>query len=127
MTTYCLDTDFLIEVLRGEPPAARLFREIVEEGVPRVSAVTAFELTDVAGARRRTSAMDLLAALEVVPLDGSVAVAASRISLDLRARGREMPMADLVIAATCLLRGMTLVTRNAKHFGRIRRLEIVAW
>ena len=127
MSPYCLDTDFIIDVLKDDPNALALLRVIEARERPYVSAITAFEATDVPGKRRRAIALEALGAFEILPVDGSVAVAASRMSVELGSTGRDLPMPDLLIAATCALRGLTLVTRNAKHFGRIRGLKTVAW
>lgn len=123
----CLDSDFLIEVLRGNPAAGRLLRRL-ERGEPlAVSAIAAYEVTDTIRPGARERALAALDSLDILPLDGSVAVAASRISTELRKAGRPVPMGDLLIAATCLLHDRPLVTRNTKHFGRIRGLRLVRW
>lgn len=127
MSAYCLDTDFIIDVLRDDPDARALLRDVEARDRPYISAITAFEATDVPGKRRRAIALDALGAFEILPVDGSVALAASRMSIELGSAGRDVPMPDLLIAATCALRGLTLVTRNAKHFGRIRGLKTVSW
>jgi hypothetical protein len=125
--THCLDSDFLIEALRGDPSALRLLRSLEAAGQPCVSAVTAFELTDTTRPRMRAGALAALGALRIVDVDGSAAIAASALSVRLRDDGRPVPMGDLLIAATCLLHDLPLVTRNERHFGRIPRLRLVAW
>jgi predicted nucleic acid-binding protein len=124
---HCLDSDFLIEVLRGDAAAIRLLRAIEAEGRPRISAVSAFEVTDTVRPARREAALAALATLEVLPVDGSVAVAASQMSVALREGGRVVPMADLLIGATCVLGDLVLVTRNTKHFARVRGLRLATW
>ena len=127
MSPHCLDSDFIIDVLAGHAGALALLRSIEAKERPAISSITAFEVTDVPSGRRRNVALDALAAFDILPVDGSTAVAASRMAVDLSSAGRDLPMPDLLIAATCVLRGFTLVTRNAKHFGRIRGLKTVSW
>lgn len=127
MSPHCLDSDFVIDVLEDHPRALALLRSIEADERPSISSITAFEITDVPSGRRRNVALEALSAFDIHPVDGSTAVAASRMSVDLSLAGRALPMPDLLIAATCVLRGLTLVTRNAKHFGRIRGLKTISW
>lgn len=124
---HCLDSDFLIEYMKGMKAAGDLLRDVAEDGAPSVSAVSAFEVTHTRSAAVRDAAVAFVSSFDVFPVDGSTAFAASRLAVDLRARGRELPMADLLIAATCLLHDLTLVTRNRKHFSQVPRLRVRSW
>ena len=124
---HCLDSDFLIEVLRREPRAVAALADIEAEGRPHASVITAMELTDTDSAKARAAALDALGTLVLEPIDGSVAIAASAMSQRLRRVGREVPRGDLLIAATCVLRDLELVSRNRRHFARIPRLRLRAW
>lgn len=123
---YCLDSDFLIDVMRGQRAAVALLDEFGSSR-PFVSAVTAYEATDTRNLAVREAAFAMLETVDIVPVDGSIAFVASRHSAALRARGRPLPTADLLIAATCLLRRLTLVTRNRRHFARIPGLRVLSW
>lgn len=123
----CLDSDFLIEVLAGDAAALSLLEDLQRASTPSISAVSAYEVTNIDVPRKRALAIEALATVDIVPVDGSVALAASHLSIELKRAGRQLPPADLLIAATCVLRGLTLVTRNAKHFGRIHGLKTRAW
>lgn len=52
----------------------------------------------------------------VLPVDLSVARTAAAITDRNAARGLDPGLADVVIAATALAHGMTLLTRNLRHF-----------
>jgi tRNA(fMet)-specific endonuclease VapC len=124
---HCLDPDFLIEVVRGERSAVALLKQLERQERPTISAITAFEVTDTDRERDRALLVDFVGTFDIAVVDASVAIAAAQLSQALRARGRAIPPGDLLIAATCVLRGLTLVTRNRRHFDRIRGLRLRSW
>lgn len=124
---YCLDSDFLIEVLRGSERARPLMEKLVSDGSLFTSAITAFEITDVPQPIQREKALALLLTTEILPVEGSTAMAASGLSQKLARQGEPVPRSDLLIAATCLLKDLTLVTRKTRHFGRVPRLRMRTW
>lgn len=118
------DTDVLIDFLRGRGAAERVALELSTGGL-HTTAISAFEL--VAGARvgREQRAVEtLLAAVTVLPLDLSGARRAGAVRRELESSGTAIGMADSLIAGTCLDRGATLLTRNAKHFERVPGLSL---
>jgi predicted nucleic acid-binding protein len=74
------------------------------------------------GEEERTRA--LLRALTVLPVDRDVAEQAGEIVRGLRAKGETLGLADALIAATCLLHGLTLVTLNVRHFSKVAELAL---
>jgi predicted nucleic acid-binding protein len=46
------------------------------------------------------------------------------LRVDLRRRGQIIPDFDLLLAATALHHDLTILTRNARHFGRISDLTL---
>lgn len=109
-----VDSDVLIEYLRGRPGAVE-FVEGVEDDL-LVSVVTLAEL--LAGVRddeehRRVDEFRL--AIEVAPVTEEIARQAGALRRQyLRSHGLALP--DAFIAATALSRGAILVTFNRKHF-----------
>ncbi|HEY8086542.1 MAG TPA: type II toxin-antitoxin system VapC family toxin [Polyangiaceae bacterium] len=118
-----VDTNVISELARPRPNA-RIVRWLGEQSRIHLSVVTLEELAfGVArasgGARTRLSAwFDGLLAARPALLDVTPAIA--RASGELRAaregRGRRVAMADMLIAATALANGLTLVTRNVRDF-----------
>ena len=69
---------------------------------------------------------DLLAAVEVVPYTRSTAFLAGKIDGEQRALGVTIPSMDLLIGATALEFGYSLVTVNLRHFQLIPGLNVIS-
>lgn len=131
--TYMLDTDTVIAFLRGETQAVQAFaRHAAGEFV--ISAMTTAELLLgpklVRGSRRdevMAAVRAFLEAVEVLPFDNAAAEVFAECAAELRRGGRNIGDADLIIAATAMARGCTLVTHNQRHFARIETLPCVDW
>ncbi len=61
---------------------------------------------------------------EILPYTIEIAKLAAKIDAELTRRGTPISFADVMIAATSLHHGLTLVSRNVKHFVRIQNLKI---
>ena len=108
------DTDILIDHLRG---ARRLDPGPTEISV---SVVTRAEL--YAGRDADESVVDrLLSTVQEIEVDRAIAERAGRLR-----RTAGIPVPDALIAATALEHGLTLLTRNARHFQRVPELEVRA-
>ena len=119
---YTLDTNIIIYYFNGEAPILVFLREQMEQGAPLfISAVTEHELysyphlTPVEVARIDA----LLTTLTVIDVDSRIA----QLSGQLRA-SYGIKALDSFIAATALMTGTTLATRNVRDFRRIPTLAI---
>jgi predicted nucleic acid-binding protein len=78
-----------------------------------LSSVTIAEVTEgIAKARREGSTRKA----DDLPFDASVAQTLGGLSDHARAIGRSPGLADLIIAATAKHHGLTILTRNVRHF-----------
>lgn len=109
-----LDTDVLIDYLRGQAEAVAYLERLTTALL--ISAITVAELyAGVRDGEERTRLDAFISAFEIVPIDGEIAV---RGGLYRRDYGKSygVGLADALIAATALRKQATLVTLNKKHF-----------
>lgn len=110
-------------LIEGERAGAALDRLIGDEDDVVMAAVTAAELlagVELADGRRREAreryVTDVLATIPAEPYDLDVARIHARLLAHTRKSGRPRGAHDLIIAATALTRGRTIVTADAPGF-----------
>jgi tRNA(fMet)-specific endonuclease VapC len=119
------DSDVLIDFLRGKGHFARRVELELQSRWFATTAITAFELRSGARTPRQKSAVEaLLDAMTVLPFGAEEARIAAEIRQDVESRGRPIGMADYMIAAVCIATDSVLLTRNRKHFERVRDLRL---
>jgi len=119
---YLVDTNVLSELPRPRPAPAVL-RWLQQQSAIVVSVVSVEELAfGVARAplgRRPKLARwleSLLEAAETVDVSLTIAKAAGELRAARESAGRRVAQADMLIAATAVVRGLTLATRNVRDF-----------
>lgn len=128
---FVVDTDVCVDALRGRRRAVDELAALEGEGPLAVTAVTAHELWQGAfgstdADRSVASVARFLAAFTVLPYDGESARVGGQLAASLGAEGRPIGDLDTMIAATALVQGAALVTRNARHFRRVKDLRLRA-
>lgn len=126
MALIVVDSDVLIDALRGRQPAVRRVTEGLQSGVLCTTTVTLFELLSGTRSEAESAAVDrLLAALSILPFDDAASRAAAALRRGLAAQGLPIGMADYMIAGICVARSAALLTRNRAHFERVPGLTLV--
>lgn len=120
-----VDTDLIIDFLRGRGTGVALVREWLRARRLRLTAVTAYELrSGLDFDQRREGILSLLDG-RTLPLDVASALAAGQIRSRLRTAGLEIGTPDHLQAGICIRHGLPLATRNRRHFERVQGLELV--
>jgi predicted nucleic acid-binding protein len=116
MSNYLLDSDIMIWHLRGKKVVTEMLRNLQKAGVPACSALSVLEVQ--LGVRRGEEEKTdrFLGSLRIFDVDRTVAGKAAQIVRENRARGMTIDLPDAVIAATCILYDLVLVTYNKKHY-----------
>nr|QNO53681.1 tRNA(fMet)-specific endonuclease VapC [Methanosarcinales archaeon ANME-1 ERB6] len=132
MRKSLLDTSILIAFLRGEEDVVAKVEEYLEEfDRLSLSIITYYEilrgLKYIDNEKKLRDFEELMDKSEIITLDREIIDKASGIYADLKRRGELVEDADILIAASCPVEGMILVTDNEEHFRRIENLKIENW
>ena len=118
------DTDVLIDFLRGRGEAGRVAVELESRSFG-TTAITAFEIRSGARTARQKSAVDtLLEAMTILPFGAEEARIGAEVRQHVESQGQPIGMADYMISAICIANDGVLLTRNLKHFERVKRLRL---
>lgn len=122
-TTPVLDSDVLIDYLRGAGPGRDFVRRVHDARAFRITAVTAFELALGRDYAHDPAPADALMAAPCLMLTREAAVRAGGLLRELRAAGAGIEVRDAMQAGICLEAGAPLITRNIRHFTRVPGLQ----
>jgi tRNA(fMet)-specific endonuclease VapC len=121
-----LDSDVLIDYLRGAGPGRDLIRALAVGLGYRVTAVTAFELALGRSYRKDPGPVHALLAAPVLTLTRKAGLRGGVLLQELRRRGEPIDVRDAMQAGICLEADAPLVTRNVSHFERVPGLRLSA-
>lgn len=125
-----LDTDSVSYALQGRGNVGARIAEHRPSEIC-VSAITVAELrygADKRSSRKLHRLIDSFTGdLEIVPFDAEAARHFGRLASELAARGTPIGDFDTLLAAHAMALGLTLVTNNVKHFGRVTGLVVENW
>ena len=126
-----LDTDIIVAVLRNDESAIDSFNRYSKDEQILLSAITWYELMTGCGPNSKKGQLaqivECLTDAGIVHVDDTIATLAARFNILLSAKGRNVGLADKLIAASSIVGGHTLVTRNTKHFEGIPGLKVEKW
>ena len=118
---YLLDTDIIIEYLRGSERAVRFLEGI--EGDLFLSAITVAELySGVRGKEEEEALEQFLMAFEVLPVGTELAKRGGLYRRDYRP-SHGTGLADALIAAAAEAAGAILVTFDRRHYPMAKRVK----
>jgi len=131
---YLLDTNVISELFKKRPSPKVLESVRSTRGQDLATSVLCVvELRYGASRHRKGEAIwerissHVLSRIRILPLGWQEAVRAGDILGALERRGEPIGIEDVLIAATALEHGLTVVTRNSKHFSRIEGLLAESW
>jgi tRNA(fMet)-specific endonuclease VapC len=128
---FVLDTNTLIYYFKGEGNvASNLFQTPPKDiGIP---SIVVYELEVGIGKsnspQKRTHQLaTFLSTVIILPFGLEDAKNAAQIRVNLEQVGKPIGPYDILIAATTITQGATLVTHNSQEFERIDQLRIIDW
>ena len=129
----CLETDFLIALIRKDKEALKkLGTLLAEDERITTTPINASELFKGAYLSERIddnlkAVRGILNKLELLDFTLEAAAYYGEIYSELKERGELIGDIDILVASIALANNEKLITRNIKHYNRIRGLEIESW
>ena len=132
-----LDSSVVIAAERRGDTPAQLVAQIASLSGDQEAALSAVGLTELVHGiyradtterrlRRQQFVEELRAGLTVYPYTDQTALLAGRIDGEQTAKGVMIPFPDLLIGATALSLGYSVLTANVRHFNLIPGLTVVS-
>ena len=126
--TYLVDANVLCEPTKPAPnPKVIDWLDANEQDLvvdPIVLGEVHFGILALPRGRKRTQLQQWFEAvvqtIDCLPWDAATGLRWARLLADLRAAGQSMPIKDSLIAATALVHGLTIATRNTRDFKKTR-------
>jgi predicted nucleic acid-binding protein len=127
----CLQTTFLVDLLKGKDSVAHLKEELTECTTFSIDAPSLMELWSgvllaTNSEKEKKKVNELLESLQILPLDANSAREAAEIEADLLRRGISVETEDIMIAAIAKVNAETLVSRD-RHYASIPGLKLLKY
>ncbi len=128
-TKICLDTDFLVNLLREIPEEVEFAKRKEERSILATTYISLFELYygafKSAQTERNLKAVNaLLNRMEILNLSIDAVIKAGKTLAELEKAGKSMDFRDLFIGCIAASNGYSIKTRNIRHFSMIPGLKI---
>lgn len=127
---YLVDTDWVIHYLKGHPKIVARIQDLSAEEIA-LSVISLAELYEGVfysrDPRKSEAALqDFLRGIKLLGIDEETTRLFGRERGRMRAEGKTVGDFDLLIGATALHHGLTVLTNNRRHFELIKKLQIVS-
>lgn len=124
----CLDTNFLIDILRGSTEARKAYEGFAGEKII-VPSIAAFELYSglvfSSNPDKELAAIEKeLSILTITSFSKSEAFIGGQIVYQMKRKGTQISAMDAMIAATAITNGCELVTRD-KNLAKVHGLRVI--
>jgi tRNA(fMet)-specific endonuclease VapC len=125
----CLDTDVIIDYLRKTKETENLTSKLLNGfNDITITTITVYELligVEYSGGKGRNDVEEIIDTITILPFDAKASREAAKITAELRKSGQQIGIADEMIASICKANNACLLTKNTKHFQRIKELDVI--
>ena len=119
------DTDVLIDFFNGISPSAEVVAMLIGQERLAITSISVFELYAGVTGKKRLEAIDLLLRnVVLLPLEEKAAREAGKIFTELKSMGKLIGNEDTLIAAIARTHDLAVLTRNKRHFSRVKGIEL---
>jgi predicted nucleic acid-binding protein len=131
---FLVDTNVLSELIRPRPHLPLVRRLLsTDPAMLFASEVTRYELRFGAAIHPNPNEVwgkverEILPLPSWLPMGEEVSIATADLRAILRKSGKTIEMPDALLAATAMVHGLVLVTRNVRHFQNVSSLVVENW
>lgn len=128
---YLVDTDVIIDFLKNQKPAIDLFNKISGKSI-KISVITYLEIEygikkSYHPEKKKEEFNNFINefSIEIIPINVNIVEEFIKLKINLEKQRQPLADFDLFIAATAISNILSLVTRNTKHFKRIKDLKFL--
>jgi predicted nucleic acid-binding protein len=116
MNRFLLNSDIIIWHLRGRKESTEMLKEIQSFGLPACSALSVLEVQVGVKKGEEEKTDRFLRSLKIFDVNREIANKAAQLIREYKIKGITIDLPDGVIAGTCILHDLILVTLNKKHY-----------
>lgn len=132
MKECLIDTNIISAFMRGNYQVIQKVKNYLKfHSMLTISVISYYEITRgikaLSSAKKINMFKNFIGSCTIEVIDPSIAEKAADIYHDLKSDGQLIEDADILIAATAMVRGLCLVSDNSRHFNRISDLELDNW
>jgi tRNA(fMet)-specific endonuclease VapC len=125
---YLIDTDWIIDYLKGKKSIVNKLQKLFDEGLV-ISVISLAELYEGIFAskdpkKHLKTFQDFLSGVVVLGITDEICQTFGRLRAEQRKVGVTIDNFDLLIASTVLVHDLTILTDNVKHFKKIKGIKI---
>ena len=122
----CVDSDVVIDYLRGKTRFQDVLPSVIEKYDCYIAPISAYELY-YGGyySGRLNKVEDVLDLFGMLDCPRASIRKLAEIHAKLSKTGNSLDVKDILVAGTCIYFKLPLLTRNIKHFRRIKELSLV--
>lgn len=116
MNSFLLDSDVIIWHLRGREEVTGMLRDMQRFGLPACSALSVLEVQIGVRGGEEEKTNIFLKSLRIFDVNAEIANNAARLIRTYKKKGITLDLPEAVIASTCLLHDLVLVSYNTRHY-----------
>ena len=118
-TNYCLESNFIIDLLNGKNNAVQLYEEIKNAplAITAIASVALFEILrgEEKNQKKIQQFEELSKRLDILPFGEVEAKEASKVEKTLKNKGVQIKIPDLFIGITAKINGAVLITNDSDY------------
>ena len=120
-----VDTGIFIDYLRAKDKSKTILQKLPDESELYVSTITLYELyMGATNPQKWVDVKTLTDDIPVLPFTKTISEKAAIVYQELKKENKIIEFRDIFIAATAMVHNLSVLTKNKKHFTRVKGLKL---